>query len=248
MLLAIQYGLGGLGIMLLPRLVPIYGHGVLFGALIAFSFVTLLMLPFLDRYPRGRIVRPVASGGIRWGLLVATVASVFLFQAGNMGIAVYLIPLARAFGLDTGYASTALGLATWVGIAGCALVVIFGTRFGRTWPLAIGAVLTIAGTFAFHWSASQAVYLLANCLTSITWSFAISYLLGMCAEFDQTGRTAALGGLLSKLGLASGPFVAAWLLEVADYATLINVSAIVLALSVPVMLFPATRLDAVQKP
>ena len=141
MLLAIQYGLGGLGIMLLPRLVPIYGHGVLFGALIAFSFVTLLMLPFLDSYPRGRIVRPVASGGIRWGLLAATVASVFLFQAGNMGIAVYLIPLARAFGLETGYASTALGLATWVGIAGCALVVIFGTRFGRTWPLAIGAVL-----------------------------------------------------------------------------------------------------------
>ena len=248
MLLVIQYGLGGLGIMLLPRLVPIYGHGVLFGALIAFSFVTLLMLPFLDSYPRGRIVRPVASGGIRWGLLTATVASVFLFQAGNMGIAVYLISLARAFGLETGYASTALGLATWVGIAGCALVVIFGTRFGRTWPLAIGAVLTIAGTLAFHWSASQVVYLLANCLTSITWSFAISYLLGMCAEFDQTGRTAALGGLLSKLGLASGPFVAAWLLEVADYATLINVSAIVLALSVPVMLFPAARLDAVQKP
>ena len=53
MLLVVQYGLGGLGIMLLPRLVPVYGHGVLFGALIAFSFVTLLMLPFLDAYPRG---------------------------------------------------------------------------------------------------------------------------------------------------------------------------------------------------
>ena len=248
MLLVIQYGLGGLGIMLLPRLVPIYGHGVLFGALIAFSFVTLLMLPFLDSLSTG----PHRAAGGEWrhplGPAAATVAAVFLFQAGNMGIAVYLIPLARAFGLDTGYASTALGLATWVGIAGCALVVIFGTRFGRTWPLAIGAVLTIAGTLAFHWSASQIVYLLANCLTSITWSFAISYLLGMCAEFDQTGRTAALGGLLSKLGLASGPFVAAWLLEVADYATLINVSAIVLALSAPVMLFPAARLDAAQKP
>lgn len=243
MLLAVQYGLGGLGIMMLPRLVPIYGHGVLFGALIAFSFVTLLMLPFLDSYPRGRIVRPVAVGGIRWGLLAATVASVFLFQAGNMGLAVYLIPLARAYGLATDYASTALGLATWVGIAGCALVVIFGTRFGRTWPLAIGAVLTIGGCLAFHWSGSQTVYLLANCLTSITWSFVIAYLLGMCAEFDETGRTAALGGLLSKLGLASGPFLAAWLLEVSDYVLLINVSTIAIALSVPIMLVPARKLD-----
>ncbi len=243
MLLVIQYGLGGLGIMLLPRLVPIYGPGVLFGALIAFSFVTLLMLPFLDRYPKGRIERPAASGGIRWGLLAATVASVFLFQAGNMALAVYMIPLGRHFGLDTGYASTTLGLATWVGIAGCALVVVFGTRFGRAWPLAIGAILTVAGCFAFHWSGSRAVYLLANCLTAVTWSFVISYLLGLCAEFDQTGRTAALGGLLSKLGLASGPFLAAWLLEVSDYARLIDVSVIAIALSVPIMLVPAHALD-----
>ena len=195
---------------------PIFGHGVLFGALIAFSFVTLLMLPFLDSYPRGRIVRPVASGGIRWGLLAATVASVFLFQAGNMGLAVYLIPLARALrprhrstrarrsGSRPGSASRAARSSS-----------IFGTRFGRAWPLAIGAVAhDRRHASPFHWSASQVVYLLANCLTSITWSFAISYLLGMCAEFDQTGRTAALGGFLSKMGLASGPFVAAWLLEV----------------------------------
>ncbi len=53
MLLAIQYGLGGLGVMVLPRLVPVYGHGVLFGALVAFSFVTLLMLPFLDSLSAG---------------------------------------------------------------------------------------------------------------------------------------------------------------------------------------------------
>jgi hypothetical protein len=243
MLLVIQYGLGGLGIMLLPRLVPLYGHGVLFGALIAFSVVTLLVLPFLDEYPSGRITRPAAAGGIRWGLLAATVASVFLFQAGNMGLAVYMIPLGRHFGLETGFASTMLGLATWVGIAGSALVVIFGTRFGRARPLAIGAALTAAGCFAFHWSGSPAVYVLANCLTSVTWSFVIAYLLGMCAEFDQTGRTAALGGLLSKLGLASGPFLAASVLEAADYPQLITAASIVVAVSAPIMLLPALRLD-----
>jgi hypothetical protein len=243
MLLVIQYGLGGLGIMLLPRLVPVYGHGVLFGALIAFSAVALAMLPFLDRYPAGRVTRPVAAGGIRWGLLTATVISVFLFQAGNMALAVYMIPLARHFGLDTGYASTTLGLATWVGIAGCALVVLFGTRYGRHWPLAVGSVVTALGCLAFHWSGSQLVYLLANCVTAVTWSFVISYLLGMCAEFDASGRTAALGGLLSKLGLASGPFAVAWLLEFTDYATVINVSVLVIAASIPAMLLPAWRLD-----
>jgi Na+/melibiose symporter-like transporter len=160
-----------------------------------------------------------------------------------MGLAAYMLGLARHAGLDAGFASTALGLATWIGIAGSALVIVFGTRYGRAWPLAISAAITIAGTFAFHWSGSAAVYLLANCVTAVTWSFAISYLLGLCAAFDPSGRTAALGGFLSKMGLASGPFVAAWLLDVADYTTLINVSTIVLAASLPVMLAPARALD-----
>lgn len=243
MLLVVQYGLGGLGIMTLPKLVPLYGHGVLFAALIAFSAVTLLMLPFLDDYPRGRIVRPQAAGGIRKGLLAAAVGSVFLFQAGNMGLAAYMLTLAKHAGIEADFASTALGAATWVGIAGSALVVAFGTRFGRTWPLLVSAAITVLGTFAFHWSGSKLVYLLANCVTAVTWSFAIAYLLGLCAAFDPAGRAAALAGFMSKMGLASGPWVAAWLLDVADYATLINLSVIVLVASVPAMLVPARALD-----
>ena len=137
------------------------------------------------------------------GLLAAAVASVFLFQAGNMGLAAYMLGLARHAGLGAGYASTALGVATWIGIVGSGLVVAFGTRFGRTWPLAVSAGITVLGTLAFHWSGSAVVYLVANCMTAVTWSFAIAYLLGMCAAFDHTGRAAALGGFLSKMGLAS---------------------------------------------
>ena len=163
-----------------------------------------------------------------------------------MGLAAYMLELARHFGLDAGYASTALGVATWIGIAGAALVVVFGTRFGRTWPLVVSAAITILGTLAFHWGGSKAVYLAANCVTAITWSFAIAYLLGLCAAFDPSGRTAALGGFLSKMGLASGPFVAAWLLDVSGYTQLINISALVLIASVPVMFLPARALDRQQ--
>ena len=104
-------------------------------------------------------------------------------------------------------------------------------------------MITILGTFAFRGADREAVYLAANCVTAITWSFAIAYLLGLCAAFDPTGRTAGLGGFLSKMGLASGPFVAAWLLDVSDYTQLINISALVLVASVPVMFLPARALD-----
>lgn len=243
MLLAVQYGLGGLGVMVLPRLVPLYGHGVLFLTLVAFSFCALLVLPFLDSYPAGRIVRPAASGGIRKGLLASTAVALFLFQAGNMALLVYMIPLARHFGLETEYASTVLGVSTWIGIAGCLAVVVFGTRFGRAWPLAAATAITAIACYAFLWSGVGSVFLVANCMSGMMWSFVGAYLLGMCAEFDQAGRTAALGGFVSKMGLATGPFVAAGLLDRAGYPELITAAAVVIALSLPFMFVPARTLD-----
>jgi len=243
MLLAVQYGLGGLGVMVLPRLVPLYGHGVLFATLVAFSLCALAVLPFLDSYPAGRVARPAASGGIRKGLLASTAVALFLFQAGNMALLVYMIPLARHFGLGTEYASTALGVSTWIGIAGCLAVVVFGTRFGRAWPLAAATAITAVACYAFLWSGVGNVFLLANCVSGMMWSFVGAYLLGMCAEFDQAGRTAALGGFVSKMGLATGPFVAAALMDRAGYPELVTAAAVVVALSLPFMFVPALRLD-----
>ena len=50
-LLFVQLGFGGLGIMFIPGLVPELGTQVLFYSLIAFSVATFMMLPFLPEYP-----------------------------------------------------------------------------------------------------------------------------------------------------------------------------------------------------
>ena len=57
-LLVVQFGLGGLGLAVLPPLVPTLGTSVLFGALILFSLVTLAMVPFLSDYPASAVRRP----------------------------------------------------------------------------------------------------------------------------------------------------------------------------------------------
>ena len=56
-LLVVQFGLGGLGLAVLPPLVSTYGTGVLFVALILFSLVTLAMVPFLTDYPASAVQR-----------------------------------------------------------------------------------------------------------------------------------------------------------------------------------------------
>lgn len=71
----------------------------------------------------------------------------------------------------------------------------------------------------------------ANVLTSVAWSFTIAYLLGLCAAFDTTGRSAALAGFCSKMGLASGPAFGGLLLEETHYPRLVVLSCVGLALA-----------------
>ncbi len=245
-LLVVQFGLGGLGLMYLPRLVPHFGFGVLFLSLAAFSLVSLLMVPFLAPYERPT-VDAKKTGSLRVLPLVLTFVAMFTFQGANMGLAAFIIGLGRNAGLGLEPMTNALGWANWIGTLGSALVVVMGVRFGRLLPAMVGLVLTLGGTFAFHWiygARGLDVYFWANILTAITWAFVIPYLLGMCAAFDPQGRMAALGGFFSKLGLASGPLVAALIVNAKlGYGLLINLTVAVLFVSMIAMILPALALD-----
>ena len=215
----------------------------LFIALALFSAAALAMVPFLDRYPPKERMS-AADGGVAWTPLVMTLFAIFFFQAANMGLLAYIIRLGIDYGLDRNYVSTALGLATWVALAGPGVVIVIGQKYGRFPVLLAGMILTLAGTAVFHLSAHPAAYMLANCGTGITWGAVMAYLLAMAAQFDGAGRTAAAAGFVSKLGLASGPFLAGKLLAGgAGFPELVNVALAGLALSMVVMLIPARRLD-----
>lgn len=244
-LLTVQFGLGGLGLMYLPPLVPEFGTSALFMALIAFSLVTFLMLPFLSAYPPRvhSTSHHSSAGGVNRGMLVLALLATFLFQAANMGIYAYIIGMGRSAGLEMGFISSTLGVAAWIAIAGSILVILLSTRYGRLVPVSVAMLLTVAGTWILHYSEMKSMYWLANVGVGITWSFIISYLLGMCSDFDQTGQTAALGGFASKMGLASGPFIAALVVGQDNYGLLVNLAVIGLVLCLGVFVAPAALLD-----
>jgi predicted MFS family arabinose efflux permease len=248
-LLTIQFGLGGLGLIYLPPLVPAFGTKALFLSLIAFSAVTLLMLPFLSDYP-AKEERVVVSGRVsNLKFIGLALLATFLFQAANMGIYAFAIGIGKDAMLETGFVSNALGAAAWLAIAGSVLVILLSTRYGRTWPVGIAIVITALSIWLLHFSHVKpggwetSVYWWTNVAWGIGWAFIISYLLGMCSEFDTTGQMAALGGFASKMGLASGPAVAALIVGDDNYGLLINVSVVALGLCLLAMLLPARKLD-----
>ena len=244
-LLLVQFGLGGLGLMILPPLVPKLGTSVLFWALICFSAVTLAMVAFLEDYPVVSTPRPGTGqdGRIRRGPLVLSLVATFLFQAGNMAVYAFVIGLGAAAGLGTTLVSTSLGIAAWIGILGSGLVIVLSTKHGRTLPLAAAILVTAACTWALHFSGVAAVYVVANCIIGVTWAFGIPYLLGMCAEFDGTGQMAAMGGFASKMGLASGPMLAALVVGDSNYGLVVNLGTGILLLCMVAAFGPSRLLD-----
>jgi len=245
-LLFVQFGLGGLGNLYIPRLVPLFGTDVLFLSLIAFSVATTLMVPFLGRYEvtaAQQEINDAPKAAIPLIPISLVLASLFLFQASNNGLFAFIIGLGKVSDLELNFITLSLAAAGWIGLLGAGLVIVFHTRYGRTIPLALAMLATMASTWALHYSSSGTVYLLANCVIGVTWAFVMSYLLGLVAAFDRTGQMAALGGFASKMGLASGPLAGGLLLGDDNYALLINLAVVGLALSAVASLIPARLKD-----
>lgn len=247
-LLFIQFGLGGLGNLYIPRLVPVFGTQVLFISLIAFSVVTLCMVPFLGRYDVAVAEKKAPSATMHGSLLIPlllVITSIFLFQAANNGLFAFIIGLGKSSALSLNFITTTLAASGWIGIFGAVFVIVLYTRFGRTVPLATAMVVTVLATWALHYSHDKTVFFVANCIIGITWAFVMSYLLGLISAFDRSGQMAALGGFASKMGLASGPMVGGLLLGDDNYAVLINIACGALLVAAVTSIIPASIQDKV---
>lgn len=244
MLVAIQYTFGSIGIFTVPKLVGTFGPGAAFGALIAFSTITFLMVPFIPDYetkkvhqtdqnenPNKIILAPAALG----------LLALFFFQSSNMGIADYAIELGKDSGFSIDYLSNMLTIANIIAISGALLVYVIGTRFGRAVPIVVGSGLAALFTFFFHWSELPEVYFLANAVTGITWAFTVPYLLGLCATFDNRGQVVVFAGFVSKMGLASGPLVGALVVGQGNFGLIINLASVGLIACAILALWPAKR-------
>lgn len=209
MLLVVQYSFGSIGIWAVPRMVEAFGYSAVFGALIIFTIMAILILPFVPNVTnpsKNTASLNIFNIPINRFLFLALIG-LFLFQASNMGVADYAFELGKDIGLENTEISNILTIANVISISGGALVYLIGTKFGRTLPLVFGISISAIFTFMLHYSDNVSIYFIANTVTGIAWGFTIPYILGLCSTFDTHGQMAALAGFISKMGLASGPLI-----------------------------------------
>jgi len=245
MLLVVQFGFGGLGMMFIPPLVVDFGVEVLYLSLVIFSLATLMMVPFIPEFSKiGRSINIQASLNILTNKpLQLTLFSIFLFQAANMGLYAFIVSLGKFYGFDIAFISLSLAWAAWIGIIGSGLVIWLSTRFGLAKTMFAGISLTALGNWALLYSDNTTIWIVANLGVGITWAFVMPYLFGMCAQLDSSGQVAAMGGLASKLGLASGPIATGFLIAEDNFSRAIVVAVIVLILCLLTSLAAAKYLN-----
>jgi len=244
LLLVVQYGGGALGLWLLPPLVPEYGAYVPFYALICFSLVALVMLPFIGAFPLPPKASKKLTSRIRIKPLAFTLLGLYLFQAANMALFAFIFGMGKFFGHKIEFLSPAIASANIIAILGAVIAIYTGAKFKLVKPFMLALLVAAIGTWGLIFSESEAIYFWLNAILGIAWAFAIPYFLTMAAKFDEAGQMAALGGFASKMGLASGPWVAGMLLaDSNDYISLIYIAAAVLVASLLVSFYPAKEID-----
>ncbi|MBN8429326.1 MFS transporter [Microbulbifer salipaludis] len=249
MVLLVQYTGGAIGMGFLPALVLEHGTYVPFYALITFSVITLLMLPFIADYP---LPKPAVAGADAVASkreplpilpIAITLLALFCFQFANMALFAFIFDLGKSFDLPLGFISQTLFWANLIAISGAALASITGQKLPLAKPLAIALLVTLAGLLLFIFSDIRPVFILANIVTGMTWAFCVPYFLTMASRFDSAGQMGAFGGFASKLGLACGPLVAGYFITGGgSYTQLIILATLVLVVclaAVPA----AARLD-----
>ena len=198
-----------------------------FGVLMLFSLMTLLILPLIPNVKDADNNKNPFKINLSFLLVLALVA-LFLFQASNMGVADYAFELGKDIGLVNTEISNLLTVANIISISGGLLVYIIGTKYGRTIPLLIGVSVSAIFTFLLHYSDNISIYFIANAVTGIAWAFVIPYILGLCASFDSHGQMAALAGFISKVGLATGPLVGSLLILEYGFEMILNIATVAL--------------------
>ena len=174
-------------------------------------------------------------------LLSICLISLFLFQASNMGVADFAFELGKDINLSNNEISNLLTIANIISISGGALAYLIATRYGRTLPLLFGFLIASLFTYLLNFSENISIYFIANTVTGITWGFVIPYLLGLAATFDKYGQMAALAGFISKVGLASGPLIASFLIIDYGFTTIINSAAFGLLLGCLLALYVSSK-------
>ncbi|ESP91161.1 MFS transporter [Pseudoalteromonas luteoviolacea] len=239
-LLFTQFIVGALVMYCLPLLESITNHFAVFHIMAAIVLVGLLMTLFIssNMFPIVAVTHlQVTIKSIAHSVRLMLTILLYINAASALYTYVGVIGIHANFGQQQ--VNTDIAITGLLGLIG-AMLPMFKSRFLKRQSLIISGTLLCATAciMLLQPALSHAMYIVALALVFFTWPAVQSYLFATAADIDPSGRLSTIASLTASVGMASGPMLAALLIEPGNYASMLYTCIALFALSTVVFLIP----------
>tara|TARA_R110000868_G_scaffold17258_4_gene76093 strand:+ start:28537 stop:29634 length:1098 start_codon:yes stop_codon:yes gene_type:complete len=162
---------------------------------------------------------------IPWRALLVLLGLSCFFGAQS-AVWTYVERIGDYSGLSADSIGQSLSLSNAAAITGAFIPVLMGLRFGRLIPIGINLLAQLAALSIIMSKVDYLSYVIALSLFNFSWNFIIPYILGLLADIDSSGKAMVVSGIFVWGGFATGPAIAAWLLNGNGYAVVCAIGAI----------------------
>lgn len=240
---------GMVGLLALPYVIDRFGLPGVFHAIALLTFVSL---PLYRSFPEHEVEDQQGFDGLRAVLtrlpVVLVLTSLMIVYVSCNGLWTYFERIGADIGIGPSGIGVALSSGLFASMVGGLLAAILSDKYGRALPVTSGLVLVTASVVVLYVSSSFAPYTVSVMLLFGATGFVVPYYMGALAEFDRTGRLPVVGTLIIFVGNFIGPAMAAGLVNLGTYTTLMFVAAFLFAVSLLLMViaFQVMRQGAIR--
>ncbi|WDE08844.1 MFS transporter [Thalassomonas viridans] len=239
-LLFIQFSVGAIVMYLLPEFEAWLSAYAVFYVMAGFGLLSLtflFLLPALSQDGKPSQQSLLLAEG-RGNALLLMLAIIF-YNCAASAIWAYVEIMGLGAGMDDENVSTYIASTSLLGLLGAILPMSSGSRFGRFYWVILGVTLSIFAAAMLSFSPlTPFIYVSAMALLFFSWTAVLSYLLAVTAELDTSGRLSTIASVVALLGSASGPLIAAALLDDGNFSGMLYACAIMFLMSILLLFKP----------
>jgi len=227
--LGVQFGLANYAMGIASGL----GRERLFSVELAFLVILgvgALLLPSGVRRTNDQSMQPTEDRGISKAVL-ASVASLALLWASLQASWSFAEQAATARGLTEKSLIMWFTISGLIGPGGGIAAAALGERFGYWMPLTVGFATQWVSAIAMYCMGGYYTYVVGILLFNAPIAFTTTYLLGLLAVLDKTGRGASIGGAAANFGGAIGPLLGVVALSVPHLSSVGAIAALLLLIA-----------------
>jgi predicted MFS family arabinose efflux permease len=228
------------GLYSLPAISGLGGIEAVIGLLVLLAVIAMVAIRWLpaDRHEaRGMTTSATPRhSGAPYLIVGIGLLAVSCFMLAEGAVWTYLDRIGGSKGFSATDVANSLAVSSLAGIGGGLLAIVVRDRFGRSVPLVLSAVASIASLWMFTGGSAFSVFVTAACIFNFCWNFTQALMSGVMSELDPKGRAVVLMGGAQTAAFGIGPGLIALVLTGNNYAVISYFGGILIFASLVIIL------------